>query len=118
MPTSQLSNCDNCGACCMAQTTPPGYVAVLYDYRSWPDEEDKERCQEMPREARAAILDRMADLDGDQPCCWLDEDTLRCRWYEWRPNICRVFEVGSEGCQMWRDEFNVDVEQLGNIGPA
>jgi hypothetical protein len=24
-----VSNCDNCGACCMAMESPPGYIRLL-----------------------------------------------------------------------------------------
>ena len=52
------------------------------------------------------------EVSGDAPCCWLDRDTNRCRWYEFRPQICRDLDCGSEGCRSWRDEYNIDVARL------
>jgi len=106
----RATNCDNCGACCMTQSTPPGYVAVIFNPDGWPEETgDHERVARLPEAARCELLDAIEDDAGDRPCCWLDQKTMRCRWYEHRPQICRDFEVGSESCQCWRDEFNVDV---------
>lgn len=114
-------NCDNCGACCMEQGSPPGYITLLTSPVSqrcdWPGEGDAERITHLPAEALRAIAWYRRDLkegrtDGDGPCCWLDRETRRCRWYEHRPAICRELDVGSEGCRVWRDEYNIDVEAL------
>jgi Fe-S-cluster containining protein len=74
------------------------------------------RVNNLPHSARL-VLDRyVSDMwrrtSDDYPCCWLDLETKRCRWYEWRPQICRDLDPGSEGCRVWRDEYNVDVEAL------
>jgi uncharacterized protein len=119
-----ILNCDNCGACCFEQGSPPGYLMFLDPVPPWAaeipaDDEDRLRFARLPAEAKAvlqlyaeAILAGIAD--GDGPCVWLDEETNRCRWYAHRPQICRDFEPGSEGCRCWRDEFNVDVEALAH----
>ena len=115
--------CRDCGACCFEQGSPPSYVVFLVEpMPPWvaeipADDPDRLRCAAMPEEARDAIRQYRAALmageaDGDGPCCWLDLETKRCRWYEWRPEICRDLTPGSEGCQGWRDEYNVDVEEL------
>jgi Fe-S-cluster containining protein len=36
------------------------------------------------------------------PCIWLDPATKLCRHYELRPERCRVFPTGGEGCAFWR----------------
>lgn len=103
-----IDSCDGCSACCMEQSSPPGYVAVLSDY--WGDEEDIERVRHLPgeamsvlREYRIRLLDE--DIKGERLCCWLDLLTKRCRWHEHRPNICREFEVGSKSCRDWREDY-------------
>lgn len=44
-------------------------------------------------------------------CIWFDEETRRCRNYDWRPDICREFEVASEGCHHWRKLYQIEVPQ-------
>ena len=115
-----IISCDDCGACCFEQGSPPGYLCLLMqpsEQVDWPDAEDLPRLKTLPEDARAALLDYAADLGdgtviGEGPCCWLDQKTNRCRWYDWRPQICRDLDVGSEGCRCWRDEYNVDVARL------
>jgi len=115
--------CRDCGACCFEQGSPPGYVVFLAEPAPpWvneipADDPDRLRVAACPEEAREVIRLYHAGLmagavDGDGPCCWLDLQTNRCRWYEWRPEICRELEPGSEGCLSWRWEYNVDVETL------
>lgn len=36
-----------------------------------------------------------------------DPERRSCRWYEWRPEICRDFAVGSKECQKWRQEYGI-----------
>ena len=32
------------------------------------------------------------------PCLWYDQETRRCKHYEYRPLACREFEVGGDDC--------------------
>ncbi len=115
IPHLPIINCDDCGACCFEQGSPPFMPAYLSDPIE--DAEDIIRQREMPAAAADAIAtyhrQLLADeVSGDAPCCWLDRDTNRCRWYEFRPQICRDLDCGSEGCRSWRDEYNIDVARL------
>lgn len=103
----------------MAQCSPPGYVLLLCRPESmseWPEPEDVERFKALPHDARLSLERYVRDMKNrrgdDHPCIWLDLKTKRCRWYDYRPQICRDFDVGSEGCQAWRDEYNVDVAEI------
>lgn len=42
-------------------------------------------------------------LDG--PCIWLDLENRQCKNHEFRPNICRDFKAGSQGCYDWRKYY-------------
>lgn len=42
-------------------------------------------------------------LDG--PCFWFDMESRKCKHHEFRPRVCRDFEVGSEPCVEWRAEY-------------
>jgi Fe-S-cluster containining protein len=51
------------------------------------------------------------------PCVWLDLSTLRCRHYEFRPQACRDFEIGSTLCRLSRDDEGVEgVQNSSRIG--
>ena len=41
----------------------------------------------------------------DGPCIWLDRESRLCRHHEYRPNVCRDFSVGSQGCLDWREHY-------------
>jgi Fe-S-cluster containining protein len=103
-------DCDGCGACCRTMGAPPGYVVVVMNPEAWPQYTgDHERVDSLPDEAKSELLDHISsDLwaEGD-PCLWLDQNTGRCRWYEYRPSVCREFRVGSPECLAWRDRFDV-----------
>lgn len=72
----------------------------------WPrDMGDHERVACLPLEAKRAIEDHGAFIFADKPCVWLDPKTMRCRWYDHRPQVCRNLEIGSEGCIVWRAEY-------------
>ncbi|MEY2725765.1 MAG: hypothetical protein RLZZ458_1632 [Planctomycetota bacterium] len=38
------------------------------------------------------------------PCVWLNLATLRCQHYDYRPQACRDFEIGSVLCRLSRDD--------------
>ena len=101
-----IESCENCGECCMTQCCPPGYTSILFsDLSEWPDSEDVRRSKNLPEGAVAALREYMSsDIGDNDPCCWLDLETLRCRWYEHRPQICRDVALGSECCRYWRGE--------------
>ena len=106
-------SCDNCGACCETQCSPPGYVLLLTNPHlrvSWPEPMDVYRLGSLPEPARISLIERAALIAGGRfhdavPCCWLDTETKKCKWYEHRPQSCREFEIGSAACREWRDEF-------------
>lgn len=104
--------CDDCGACCERMGTPPMYAAfcppdgaVIADWAKRTP--DWVLWQLVPQELQDELRDyyrRM--LAGDTPdrsalelpCLWYDEQTHRCKHYEFRPTICREFVVGCESC--------------------
>lgn len=104
-----VESCDGCGACCMEQTTPPGFAGYAVGSYTWPDECDLELWESAPEDAKQLVRDRMAiikTIRGEIPCCWLDQETRKCRFYDSRPMICREsLERGDEGCHFWRGEY-------------
>jgi len=105
-----VENCDGCGACCMAMRTPPFLIF-------WPHGEDQPLAPDgqrgsdpvdyaflmgAPEEARRIMRERLLtphdSVPDEAPCSWLDLETKRCRFHEHRPELCRDFPVGGDGC--------------------
>lgn len=87
LPTPEIL-CSNCQACCcssevmiLSDTGVPSRHIDVDEYGS----------------------ETMLRLD-DGWCSALDRDTLRCSIYEYRPWICREFEMGSYECAVERTE--------------
>ena len=106
-----ILNCDNCGACCLQQESPPGFLSILvYGEQGANCEADIERFNAMPPESLAELHEYAKHMrdDGIHPnnsiCLWLDETTMKCRHYDIRPEVCRTQVIlGDESCQYWRN---------------
>jgi len=116
-----IESCDGCGACCMEQESPPGYISFL-SYPEFAEEEDytgdAERFKNLPphlldelKEYHARLLSN-SPPPGDQPCIWLDLETRKCKHYEHRPSICRDMEMGGDACRAWRKDAGMDIDIL------
>lgn len=107
----------------MEMESPPGYamcsppagqslldgVAETDDYLSW---------LEMPADIRLELqvyYNRIRNSTSfvrersNRPCIWLGNDR-RCMHYEWRPDVCREFEIGTSWCKAWRERFSIQSE--------
>lgn len=103
-------NCNDCGKCCTHMVSPPFMVFVgdrspqFVPY----DECDAEECSRLltaPFEAKLAFIDGVySDRPDDSPCSWFDAETKRCKWHEFRPDICMGYPVGGESCLSQRME--------------
>ena len=116
------TTCDGCGACCMAQGTPPNYLGLvgaleglpaytwLLSSNAYRDREDLRRIGTLPSEAieelKAAVHGRQ-EYDPDGPCLWLDLESRQCRFYAHRPVTCSgdLVTIGNNACLKWRSEF-------------
>jgi Fe-S-cluster containining protein len=89
-----------------------GYRPLYDDTCFFGDDEDAKRAMTLPVEALKVYLETMTaidlqDYDPDGPCCWLDRVSKRCRWYDFRPRVCREFEIGSEACYRLRRQYRI-----------
>lgn len=104
-----VTNCEGCGVCCTSMRTPPHmvfYVNEEYEPIGEDCQDDYNRLMAAPEEARQVRLAKMmGDAPDESPCSWLDPETKQCRWYEFRPDICRDFDVGGESCLSARKEL-------------
>lgn len=108
--------CDHCAACCVEQGSPPGYLWVFdLDTAGRSQFVGPEDCDRLGKLSAGAVADlakhQLAVVTGQAPldglCVWLDPDTLRCRWYEHRPQVCRDHQVGGESCLNWRKRYGI-----------
>jgi Fe-S-cluster containining protein len=74
--------------------------------------EDVERIKSLPNEAMQLLRQHVQQVMAgntpkDRACIWLDRQSMKCKFHEYRPSICRDFEKGSYECREWRNEFNI-----------
>jgi Fe-S-cluster containining protein len=106
-PLTILPSCRGCGACCEHMGTPPGYAAGVAGNFSLMWGDDEARYRAMPAKLRNELAYYYTALDEgvivdrvkvELPCLWYDPRSRSCRHHEWRPDICREFDPGDEGC--------------------
>lgn len=104
-------SCDGCGLCCSFIKTPPhrvrwGAGEAGPSPRDPADSIDCERLIAAPAEAKRLYVEsRTQETLEDGPCVWFDRNSKQCRFYEFRPTACRIFETGGEGCRMLLKAF-------------
>jgi len=94
-------DCVTCGVCCslpLVVTVPPGDEKRLTEY--WEITVEDVVVDRVI--GRNLITGRCINLEGT-----LGEN-IACRIYEDRPNICRVFEAGSDRCLEYRRMYGID----------
>jgi hypothetical protein len=113
----QVLSCEGCGACCAEQGAPPDYVALRMSPHLAADPsfaEDLLRYQHLAGEPLRLLeryfIDRAAGLRPENGVCvWFDPLHGNCRFYDLRPT-CRVFELNSPGCHLYRKRQGVGVQ--------
>ena len=105
LPLLPPESCEGCGLCCEGIGSP---VLIYASRPGLPD----------PHPFRPALLPQpiVEEIDqsfsglmrGQEPqdrCLWFDPVARACRHYEFRPQICRDYELGGRAClQRRRDE--------------
>jgi Fe-S-cluster containining protein len=108
------ADCKGCGACCRHVGHPMFWWDVWGEGR--PEEKYWTRLpKHLKREVEAHWEKRLADYeaglrdttdDYGEPCFWLLPDGT-CKHHEYRPEVCRDFEVGGEDCLRFRREQGI-----------
>ncbi|QQS39867.1 MAG: YkgJ family cysteine cluster protein [Acidobacteriota bacterium] len=100
-----VPDCQTCGACC------GGFVAVPTE----PDDDvPEEECWEIVagEEGEEYVVDRyIRRRESDLACKHLWGGVggkVTCKIYDDRPNMCRVFEAGSDRCHALRRAFGLE----------
>jgi Fe-S-cluster containining protein len=97
-------SCDGCGLCCEGIGSP----VALYASRPGWESQHPFRPEGLPDELVREIDEQFAGIyRGQEPqerCVWFDSQARRCRHYEWRPQVCRDYELGGTACLLLRRE--------------
>lgn len=100
-------NCEGCGLCCEGIGSP----VAIYTYRTSRSGPYLYRPKDLPEELAREIDLYFAGLwNGDVPqdaCLWFDPVTRKCKHHEFRPWVCRQYEVASPACQLERRPYYV-----------
>jgi Fe-S-cluster containining protein len=116
LTAGEVTSCEGCGACCTRVGEPPGYAAFFPPdgqpiAAHWKRSPDWPIFRAIPVQVKADLrryykavwAGKIADRTAkNTPCLWYDAATRKCVHYERRPNICRTFEIGGEGCLLHR----------------
>lgn len=91
-----LESCAGCCACCRRTPIPPF-------------EPGEDVAKDVPAEFLSVV--RLRIEAGQEfellPCVWLNAETGLCNHYDYRPDACRRFEIGSDLCRLsrWDEGF-------------
>lgn len=107
----QPANCDGCGLCCEGNGSPVTLYVSRQEWQSHPF-----RPAGLPDDLIREIDDNFAGLfrgqESQDRCLWFDAEARRCRHYEWRPQVCRDYELGGFACLASRSaHITVDAPQ-------
>lgn len=105
LPVLTPDTCDACGLCC------EGIGSPVLVYQSRPHEAGPHpfRPPGLPQhlidEIDAHFLGLTRGQEPQATCLWYDPATRRCKHYEWRPMVCREYELGGKACLELRRPF-------------
>ena len=97
-------SCEGCGLCCTGIGSPvllyvsQPHVAGPHPFRP------AGLPEELIREIDEHFLGLRRGEEAQKQCLWYDADARRCRHYEWRPQVCRDYELAGVACLLRRDE--------------
>lgn len=104
----QPESCEGCGLCCEGIGSP----VLLYASGQQTVEPHPFRPPGLPRELIDKIDAHFLGLArGQEPqerCLWFNPETHRCNHYEWRPQVCRDYELGGRACLALRRPFVIE----------
>jgi Fe-S-cluster containining protein len=99
------ATCESCGLCCEKIGSP----VLIYATRAGLPEPHPFRPTDIPQRLVDEIDAHFSGLfRGQEPqraCLWFDSAARRCGHYEWRPQVCRDYELGGPACLIERRPF-------------
>src|SRR5579872_2072415 len=94
----QPENCEACGLCCEGNGSPVTIYASRSEWRDCHPFRPRGLPQELVHEIDEHLGGLFRGQESQQRCLWFDADARRCRHYEWRPQVCRDYELGGIAC--------------------
>lgn len=117
VPLETVTDCKDCGACCSEMRSPP-FVGSYLDGRFVPSDPkdrygDHAKLMAAPEEARQVFIEGLlSDRPNESPCSWFDPVTKQCRWYKFRPDVCRnSLDVAAQSRHYPRESFAWSMEE-------
>lgn len=104
LPIVAPDSCDDCGLCCMGIGSPVLLYATHPDVQGLHPFRPAGIPAELIREIDEHFLGLHRGQEPQAQCLWYDPTTRRCRNYEWRPQVCRDYELAGTACLMRRAE--------------
>ncbi len=90
--------CDACGLCCEGIGSPVALYATRPGFEPRHPFRPDGLPQELIDEIDAHFLGLFRGQEPQERCLWFDPVGRRCRHYEWRPQVCRDYELGGAAC--------------------
>lgn len=112
LPLLPPDSCETCGLCCQGIGSP----VLIYATRPGLPTPHPFRPANLPQELIEEVDQNFAGLvRGQEPqerCLWFNPVTLKCQHYEYRPQVCRDYELAGRAClQRRRDEWKKITEK-------
>ncbi|HET6425127.1 MAG TPA: YkgJ family cysteine cluster protein [Planctomycetaceae bacterium] len=107
LPVLGPQSCTGCGCCCEGIGSP---VAIYASRRSFGSHHPF-RPADLPTALIAEIDEHFSGLmrgqESQAQCLWFDPVVRQCRHYEFRPPLCREYELGGRACLALRRERGI-----------
>lgn len=104
LPILGPTSCEGCGQCCLGIGSP----IVLYVSRREANGPHPFRPADLPmaliNEIDAHFSGLVRGQEPQEQCLWYDSASRRCRHHEYRPQLCRDYELGGRACLSLRRE--------------
>jgi len=94
----RLESCAECGLCCQGIGSP----VLVYQSDPRLTGAHPLRPSGLPQSLIDEIDEHFQGLQrGQEPldrCLWYDPAAKQCKHYQWRPQVCRDYELGGDAC--------------------
>jgi Fe-S-cluster containining protein len=98
--------CDGCGLCCEGIGSPVALYATRPGFEANHPFRPAGMPHELVREIDGHFLGLYRGQEPQERCLWFDAAARRCRHYEWRPQVCRDYELAGAACLALRREHD------------
>ncbi|MEI8381214.1 MAG: YkgJ family cysteine cluster protein [Planctomycetota bacterium] len=100
IPTS----CEGCGVCCMGIGSPVVLYASRPHYATPHPFRPKDLPEDLVDEINVHFSGLLRGQEPQETCLWFDLQTRLCKHHEYRPQVCRDYEIGGRECLRERRE--------------